>query len=504
VTLKHGLPAAILFAAVASAQPSQLRDFDTYVERALRDWNVPGVAIAVVKNDSVVFAKGYGVRELGNQERVDTRTLFAIGSTTKAFTAAALAMLVDEKKLAWDDAATKFLPTLQLNDPAATRDLTVRDLLTHRTGLARGDRIWYASGFERDEVLRRVRFLKPTWTFRSTYGYQNIMFLAAGQVVQSASGKSWDDFVRERIFTPLGMRTTNTSVTAIKPGDNAATPHAKLEGTVRPIPWRNIDNVGPAGSINSNVLETAEWLRLQLGEGSHRGRKLLSDSVVKEMHDPQILVRRTAEAEKLFPMTHLVAYGLGWSIRDYRGRKMVGHGGGIDGFRAEIGLIPEEELGVVVLSNRGGNNFPVAIMYQVIDAYLGVRGRDWSALALAAENEAERKAEVERKKVEAARVSGTSASLPLDQYAGVFADSMYGDVHVRVREGKLAASIGPFFAGTLEHWHFNTFRATWDNPVLGRVFLTFMIDAKGKADALEVENLGTFRRKPSEARVADR
>ena len=498
------LSAAFLFATVASAQPSPVRGLDAYVERALKDWNVPGVAIAVVKNDSVVFARGYGVRELGKPERVDPRTLFAIGSTTKAFTAAALAMLVDEKKVAWDDPATKFLPKLQLNDPAATRDLTVRDLLTHRSGLARGDRIWYASGFERDEVLRRVRFLKPSWTFRSTYGYQNIMFLAAGQVVESASGKSWDDFVREHIFTPLGMRTTNTTVTAIKPGDNAATPHARLDGTVRPIAWRNIDNVGPAGSINSNVLETAEWLRLQLGEGRHRGKKLLSDSVVKEMHAPQILVRRSPEAERLVPMTHLAAYGLGWSIRDYRGRKMVGHGGGIDGFRAEIGLIPEEELGVVILSNRGGTSFPVAMMYRVIDAYLGVPDRDWSALALAAEKEAEGKAEAERKKVEAARVSGTSPSLPLDQYAGVFADSMYGEVHVRVRDGKLAASIGPFFTGTLEHWHFNTFRATWDNVVLGRVFLTFMIDAKGKADALDVESLGTFRRKPTEARVADR
>jgi CubicO group peptidase (beta-lactamase class C family) len=495
-------PAAILFATVALAQPPQLRGLDAYVERALKDWNVPGVAIAVVNNDSVVFTKGYGVRELGKPERVDARTLFAVGSTTKAFTAAALGMLVDDKKLAWDDPATKFLPTLQLNDPTTTRELTVRDLLTHRSGLARGDRIWYASGFEREEVLRRVRFLKPSWTFRSTYGYQNIMFLAAGQVVQSASGKSWDDFVRERIFTPLGMRTTNTSVTAIKPGDNAATPHAKLEGVVRPIAWRNIDNVGPAGSINSNVVEMAEWLRLQLGEGSYRGRKLLSDSVVKEMHAPQILVKRSAEAQKLVPMTHLTAYGLGWSIRDYRGRKMVGHGGAIDGFRAEVGLIPEDELGVVVLSNRGGTNFPVAIMYRVIDAYLGVPERDWSTLALAAEKEAEGKAEAERKKVEAARVSGTSPSLALDRYAGVFADSMYGEVHVRVREGKLAASIGPFFTGTLEHWHFNTFRTTWDNPVLGRVFLTFMIDAKGKADALEVEELGTFRRKPSEARVA--
>jgi CubicO group peptidase (beta-lactamase class C family) len=341
----HTVSAVALFATTALGQPTHLRGLDSYVDRALKDWQVPGVAIAVVKNDSVVFAKGYGVRELGKPDPVDARTLFAVGSTTKAFTAATLAMLVDEKKLRWDDPATRFLPTLQLNDPAATRELTVRDLLTHRSGLPRGDRIWYASGLERDEVLRRVRFLKPSWTFRSTYGYQNIMFLAAGQVVHSASGKSWDDFVRERILTPLGMRATNTSVTAIKPGDNAATPHAKLEDVVRPIAWRNIDNVGPAGSINSNVIEMAEWLRLQLGEGSHRGRKLLSDSVVKEMHTPQIIVRRSLEAEKLFPMTHLVAYGLGWSIRDYRGRKMIGHGGGIDGFRAEVGLIPKRSSG---------------------------------------------------------------------------------------------------------------------------------------------------------------
>ena len=257
-------------ASAGSARPMAVdpRTIDAYVEAAMRAWEVPGVAIAVVRNDSIVLARGYGVRELGKSDRVTPNSLFAVGSTSKAFTAAALGILVDERKLSWEDPVTKHLPRFQLYDPYVTRELTIRDLLTHRSGLPRGDRLWHASGYDRAEVLRRVRFLPPSWSFRSAYGYQNIMFLAAGEVVTAVTGKSWDDFVRERIFVPLGMSRSVTSTRPLATMSDVATPHQSIDGTVRPVSWLNIDNVGPAGSINSSALEMAAWLRLQLGQGT--------------------------------------------------------------------------------------------------------------------------------------------------------------------------------------------------------------------------------------------
>src|SRR5215471_5445700 len=238
-TLFLGLLLALNVAPCAFAQEAPLQGFDEYVNKALKDWEVPGVGVAIVKNDKVVLAKGYGVRKLGDPAPVNERTLFAIGSSTKAFTAAALALLVDEGKIKWDDPVVKHLPGFQLYDPYVTRELTVRDLLCHRSGLERGDALWFGTNYDRGEILRRVRYLKPSWSFRSTFGYQNIMFLAAGQIVQAVTGISWDDFVKQRIFAPLGMSSSVTSTLPLRNLDNVATPHAKLDGKVVPIPWRN-------------------------------------------------------------------------------------------------------------------------------------------------------------------------------------------------------------------------------------------------------------------------
>ncbi|MGH7718384.1 MAG: serine hydrolase [Gemmatimonadaceae bacterium] len=465
-----------------------------YVERAMRDWGVPGVAVAVVKNDSVVYANGFGVRELGKQERVTPRTLFAVGSTSKAFTAAALAMLVDEGKLRWDDPVSRHLPSFQLYDPYVTRELTVRDLLSHRSGLPGADRLWYGTGNERDEVVRRIRFLKPNRSFRSGFGYQNVMFLAAGQVVQAVSGRSWDDFVKDRIFVPLGMSATNTTTLALRGRSDVATPHQRIEGSVRPIAWRNIDNVAPAGSINSNVLEMAQWLRLQLGRGSYRGTKLLTPGVVREMHTPQTIIPISEEMERLVPETHFQAYGLGWLLRDYRGRKIAAHSGGIDGMRADVALVPEEQLGVVVLSNIGGSTFPVPIIYRVIDMYLDAPSKDWSAVMLASARQGEARDSVERGKIEAGRVSGTSPSLALAKYAGTYADSLYGEVRVSADSGKLSVQFGPLL-GELQHWHFDTFRTAWKDPVFGKPFVTFTVGPRAAVTSLDLEGVGSFGRK---------
>ncbi|PYP55231.1 MAG: serine hydrolase [Gemmatimonadetes bacterium] len=500
-----GVMAAAAPVPAARAQDAPLRGFDAYVEQALRDWRVPGVAIAVVRNDSVVFVKGYGVRELGKPARVDAHTLFAIGSTTKAFTAAALAMLVDSGKLAWDDPVTKHLAWLELADPYVTRELTVRDLLTHRSGLPRGDLVWYGSSFDRSEVLHRVRYLKPRWSFRSNYGYQNIMFLAAGEVVAAASGVSWGDFLKARIFTPLGMTGTNTSVTALAGEGDVAMPHKKIDDTVRVIPWRNIDNVGPAGSINSSVADLSQWLRLQLGGGTFRGRRLVSDSTVEEMHTPQMVIRMNKDAREIFPDTHFLAYGLGWLLRDYHGKMFVGHGGAIDGMRAEIGLVPEARVGAVVLCNLDGTSFPAAILYRALDAYLGAPPRDWSAVLLAAERKAEAHGDSVDKAFEAKRVRDTHPSLPLERYAGNYVDSLYGTVEIAEQGDRLVARMGPAFTGDLTHWHFDTFKVTWRDRGLGTSYLTFNVDADGKVGSVEVREVGEFKRSaPPPTRQAGR
>ena len=473
------------------------RGFDAYAERALRDWRAPGAAIAVVKNDSVVFARGYGVRALGKPDRVDANTLFGIASTTKAFTAGALAMLVDEKKLSWDDPVTRYLPWFQIEGPYITRELTVRDLLTHRTGLPRGDRLWYASSFSRTEVLHRVRRLEPRWSFRSHYGYQNIMFMAAGEVVAAASGMSWDDFVKSRIFTPLGMTRTSTSIRSLDGQSDVAMPHELRNDTVYVIPWRNMDNLGPAGSMNSSALDLAKWLRLQLASGVYRGRRLMSDSVVLEMHSPQTVIPMGKESREMFRDTHFMAYGLGWSLRDYHGRQMVSHGGVIDGMRTEIGLIPEEGLGIVVLANLDGTNLPTALLYRALDAYMGAPERDWSKVLLDARDKAEAKDDSARKEFEAARVPNTHPSLSLGSYAGTYSDSLYDDINVKLDGTSLVATMGPSYTGDLSHWHFDTFQVRWRDSSLGTSYFTFVLGADGKVKKLSVESLGDFERLPS-------
>lgn len=471
--------------------------FDEYVQQAMKAWEVPGLAIAIVKDDKVVFAKGYGVREIGGTAAVNEHTLFAIGSSSKAFTAATIAMLVDEGKLKWDDPVTKYLPAFELFDPYATREMTVRDLMSHRSGLERGDLIWYASPYDRNEVLRRVRFLKPSWSLRSRFGYQNIMFLAAGQISPAVTGKQWDDVVRERIFVPLGMTSSSTSIKSLASSDNVASPHSKIDDKVQKVAWRNIDNIGPAGSINSNVLDMAQWLRMNLGGGMYENKRVLSAAAVKEMQTPQTVIRIEGNNERLYPDAHFLNYGLGWFLSDFRGRKLVEHGGAIDGMRAEVGMLPEEKLGVVILTNRHGSVLPHVLMYRVLDAFLGVTPkRDWSAEILKKFTALEEQAKAAEKKTEAERVKNTSPSLALEKYAGVYKNEMYGEAKFAVKDGKLTSDFGPNFAGDLEHWHYDTFRVVWRDAMEGKTFVNFKLNTKGQPDTVTIEGIGDFTRVP--------
>ena len=493
IILTQGIPAA--------AQEATLNGFDDYVNKALKDWELPGLAIAIVKNDKIVYAKGFGVRKLGDPAPVDEKTLFAIGSSSKAFTAAGIAMLVDEGKIKLDDPVTKYLPGFQLFDPYVTREITVRDLLCHRSGLERGDFIWYGTSYDRDEIWNRIRYVKPSWSFRSKFGYQNIMYLAAGQVLARVSGKSWDDFVRDRIFKPLEMTSTNTTIRAFAGQNNVATPHAKVDDKVRTIPWRNIDNIAPAGSINSNVTDMAQWVRLQLAEGSYKGARLISSAEMTEMHEPQTIIPKDPQLSMFMPDSHFRSYGLGWMLQDYKGRKVVQHGGAIDGMIAMVGMIPEEKLGVVILSNLQGQLLPTALMFRIFDTYLGGPQKDWAGEMLKGLKGLEDQGKAALKKMEESRVKGTQPSLALEKYAGTYKDDALGDAKVTLENGKLVVRT-PAFVGDLEHWHYDTFRATFrDNAVGGKTMATFTLNSQAKPDALTIADLGlTFKRAADEAK----
>ncbi len=492
-------------AARAQAPDPRLAGLDAYIENAMKQWEVPGLALAIVKNDSVVYLKGYGVRELGKPEPVTPHTLFAIGSTSKAFTAALMAMLVDSGKVKWDDPVTKHLPWFQVYDPYVTRELTVRDLLTHRSGLARGDLLWYASPLSRDSVVRAVRNLKPTWSFRSHFGYQNIMFLTAGQLEAAVAGDNWDRLVRRRIFEPLGMTSTVSSIHDLPRGGDVASPHEKVDGKVIPIAWRDIDNIGPAGSINSNVVDMARWVRFQLDDGvagGAAGKRLISHSGMREMHSPQMLIPITEEGEKLDPWSHFSAYGLGWFLLDYRGNEVIHHGGNIDGFSAEVDLVPEQKLGIVILTNLNGTALRDALPYAIYDRFLGVRdSKDWSVAYLGERQRLQARADSMKAKVEAAHVKGTKPSLPLEKYAGVYADTLYGSIAVTLENGHLVATRNPAFVADLEHWDYDNFRAVWRDHTLGKQFFTFALDSMGKAMARTIEDLATFERLPERSKT---
>ena len=479
-----------------AAQREPFPGFDAYVRTALTTWKVPGASVAIIRNDSVIYAKGYGVREVGKTTPVDERTIFAIGSSSKAFTSAAVAMLVDSGKVSLDAPAAAYLPNFQLYDPYASKEITVRDLLSHRSGLARGELLWYGAEYDRDEILRRVRWLQPSWSFRSRFGYQNIMYLAAGQIVARAVNTTWDDFIEQRIFQPLGMRESSTSVNALEEMPNVARPHAIVNDTVRAVPYRLIDNIAPAGSINSNAVEMAQWVRLHLNDGKFDGKQIISKRMVDEMRTPQIVIPGGGGGNQN-PSAHLTAYGLGWFLSDYEGRLLVQHGGNIDGMTALVGMLPEEKFGIVILSNMNGSTLPSAIMLRAVDHQLERPLKDWSAQMRARADSAQARARAAQAGQQA-RVPNTKPSLPLSEYVGTYVDSLYGTAKVTEENGKLHFAFGPTWRGPLEHWHFDTFRMRLDTPVLPPAPVHFRLNPAGKVADVQVDLAGlvTFRKVP--------
>ncbi len=469
----------------------KLRDIDAYAQAVMDTWHGPGMAIAVVKDDKMVFAKGYGVRELGKPDPVDENTLFEIASNSKAFTAGALAILVDEKKLSWDDKVSKYLPDFQLYDPWVTNELTVRDLVSHRVGLATfsGDLLWYQTNYSTDEILRRARYLKPVRGFRSGYGYQNIMFIAAGKIVEKASGKPWADFVRERILTPVGMTRTTTSVRDLK--DNYAVPHNESGGTLRPLSMGQYESAGGAVRLNSSVADLSKWIRLQLGRGTFEGKKIFSSDRSWEMWQPNIMIPVGDRSIASNPTKHFYAYGMGWFISDYYGRKVLDHSGGLDGMLSYTVLLPEENTGFVILTNNESPSFYI-MMKKMLDVMVGAPAHDWNADAVQREKDNKAQAAKDDAASDAARKLNTKPTLPLASYAGTYSSDMYGDVTIAEENGKLVMRMVPTpdYVADLEHWHYDTFRIHW-RPSVGynfqRGFVTFTINKDAVPDQIKID-----------------
>jgi CubicO group peptidase (beta-lactamase class C family) len=494
--------------------------FDDYVHTAMADWDAVGLSVAVVADGRVVFERGYGTRTLDRDAPVDAHTLFAIGSTTKAMTAAAIGMLVDEGAVAWDDPVTDHLPWFRLHDPWATREVNVRDLLTHRAGLPNADFLWYEQDVDTREILERLRLVEPGYSMRSGFVYQNLMYAAAGELIEAVSGLSWEDFIRHRIFQPLGMDRSVATLADTRGVPNVASPHDEVDGAVRVIENAAVDPVPAAGSIWSSAHDMARWVAFLLrGCATEAGDQLLSEATCAELFEPQTLVppggfyptRRLTEP-------HWMSYGLGWFQHDYEGRKVDFHTGSIDGMVAIAGLIRDEGIGVYVLGNLDHVELRHALMYRVFDLFDADPPRDWSAELLALYDDLAARADSARAAAEAARVEGTAPSLLLDRYVGTYSDPLFGTVVVTWDDegGSAGEAVGRTgqrsragqqdlagqdpggrslrlrygrLAGPLEHWHYDTFRVRWDTEWRGDALVTFRLGPGGEVASLEVRGM---------------
>ncbi len=468
--------------------------FDAYVSQVLQAFHVPGVAVAIVKGGKVVLARGYGVRKLGDPTPVDPRTRFGIASNTKVFTATAIALLVEEGKLAWDAPVTRYLPWFAMYDPFVTHELTVRDLLVHRSGLGlgAGDLLWWpASTYDRKEIARRIRFIKPATSFRSAYAYDNMLYLVAGEVIEAVSGGSWEDFVRSRILSRVGMTNSDVLHSGAGSGTDVATPHAEVNDTVRPVAPFLSDNTNPAGGIMSGAEDMAKWAMVQLESGrTADGSKLFSPASTTQISRDVTPVPITPLPPEL---PHLEAnfsgYALGVGVRDYRGHKLLQHTGGLPGYVSKVAMIPDLRLGVVVLTNQESGHAFNAITDRVLDHYLGARTPDYLGIykKLDARDRANLAEEV--RKAAAARDSTSGPSLELGQYAGAYRDDWYGDVSIAMEKGALVMRFGhsPSLVGDLIHWQHDAFLVRWrDRELRADAFATFALNPDGSIDQVKM------------------
>lgn len=471
----------------ADNEPSFVKDsLDTYVNRALADWQIPGVAVCVVKDGKVVVMKGYGVKEAGTDDKVDENTLFMIGSNTKAFTATSLAILDAEKKLSLDDKVQKWLPDFKLYDPWVAKEANIRDLLCHRLGFEtfQGDFMYFDSDLSTAEVREKMGKLKPLYGFRSKWGYTNSAFMTAGEIIPKVTGKTWAEFVTDRIFKPLGMNSSLALSAGIKNAPDKCAAHTVVMGELKKIPYGNIDNLAPAGSISSSVNDMSKWVMMQLGNGKLDGKEIIPAMAIAQTRVPHSIL---GNGGHMFNKAHFALYGLGWFMEEYAGRKIVAHTGGVNGFVTSVCLVPEEKLGIIVLTNTDANNFYEALRNEIEDAYLGLPYRNYSKIFLARQKAGEAAEQKEWKAIADTVISKPATALPLSAYAGVYRHDVYGTMTIKEEGGKLVATFEHHKGRYAELGALggNRFFAVFNDPLYGRKVWPFIV-TNGKVKSVTV------------------
>jgi CubicO group peptidase (beta-lactamase class C family) len=474
--------AALAGQGLAPAKPA-LEGFDAFVSTALKDWKVPGVAVAVVQDGKVILSKGYGFRDVKKEAPVTPKTLFAIGSITKSFTVTSLGILVDEGKLDWDKPVREYMPGFRLYDQVATERMTPRDLVTHRSGLPRHDLLWYNSTFSRKELFERLRYLEPSRDFRSTYQYNNLMFVTAGYLLGELTSSTWEDFVRQRIWNRIGMKGSNFSVRDSEKSSDFALPYVKVKEEVREVPFRVIDDIGPAGSINSNVEDMTRYLLMHMNKGKSGETQVLSESNILQMQAPQMVT--PAGPLRWSELGHS-SYGMGWAISAYRGHKLVSHGGAIDGFVTLVSFMPQDKIGMVILTNLSGSPVSTVLSYNLFDRLLGLDQVGWSERFQKDRQAGEASEQEAKKQGFTTRRAGTRPSHELKEYAAEYEHPGYGIVKVALDRDELKMTYNRI-TGSLKHFHYDYFEVAEDPLIpFQRMKIHFDTDVEGEIGGVSI------------------
>jgi CubicO group peptidase (beta-lactamase class C family) len=468
--------------------------FDAYVENAMKTATLPGMAVGVVRDGKPIYMKGYGVRKLGEPTKVDAETIFQIGSTTKAFTAAALAILVDEGKVKWDGPVRDYMPTFQMYDPYVSKEITVRDLLTHRSGLSmgQGDLLFFpGTDLSSADLVRRMKFMQPKWSFRSHWAYCNLCYLAAGELIPAVTGQSWQDFVKTRIFVPLEMNASVDTMADFKRSTNAASPHSDASGKLQVVASDSVDSAAPAGAIVSSVTDMSKWIALQLAHGQLPDGKnrLFSEASAREMWSAASFLPIGPVDEPLL-QRHFYEYGLGWFIWDYRGHRVVQHAGGVTGMVTQVMLVPDLNAGLVVLSNADANGASAvgAVMMRTLDSLIGAPEKDWTTYFNQRWEKAKAQAAEVEKQAAAKRDASRKPSLPLEGYTGTYHDDWFVDVNLKVENGHLVfeAPHAPLLTADLEPWQGDSFVATFRDSRVPKAYVYFALNPDSSIESLRM------------------
>lgn len=481
------------------AQPNELERLDSFVENEMNKWEIPGLALGVIHNGEVISKNGFGIRHLGKPDSVNSETVFAIGSVTKSFTAVALAKLVEEKLIHWDDPVIDHLPTFRLEDPWLTQQITIRDLLSHRTGLENNNLLFWGSTLERKDLIRRFRHLRSESGFRGKFLYNNLGYVVAAELISAKTDMTWEAYLKEKIFSRLNMNSTLT-VFSNTSAEKTATPHAKKQGQLTPIPHLDLSNAGPAGNIYSNLDDMMTWLRFMLNEGTHNNQEIINPAIIQEMHTPQTLVRSGSVYTLPWPESRFNAYGFGWFIHEYQGFKLVEHGGNTDGMTALIALLPELETGLVILTNKGNTFLPYVLTYEIFNRLTGSSDENFAKQFLTYQSQFNKQID----QIESGRSDITelnpSPPLDLETYVNVYENPLYGRLKIQFSpdlDNELSILLQDLgFKGELQHKSRDTFHILWEdyNLLLMMNFpqAVFQLNARGTPETLKLNEQTYF------------